>query len=124
MKALRNFENIDKVKLLHDLFPEEIPQLLDNIQAFCMDFQEHREAYAKDWNNGFMPFEYWLSLSGQTAELIKKHRFNMVKSSRVFSDQLCFGYTVLFVNDRIVKYADKVSGNPKFKLAVAMLFKA
>lgn len=46
----------------------------------------------------------------------------MIKSSRVFSDQLFFTYTVFFVNDRIIKYAENVSENEKFKLAVTLLF--
>ena len=111
MKALNEFENKDKLRLLHDLFPEEMPLVLDNIEQVCADFREHKEAYAKDWNSGFMPFNYWFSLSEQTAELIKKYRFSMVKSSRVFSDQLSYTYAVLFVNDRIIKYADKVAIN-------------
>jgi hypothetical protein len=124
MKALKNFDNTDKLKVLHELFPDEIPQLLDDIQEFCTHFLAHKEDYAKDWNIGFMPFDYWLSLSEQTAELIKKYHFNMVKSSRVFSDQLTYTYAVLFVNDRIVKYADEMNDNSKFKKAVNLLFKA
>jgi hypothetical protein len=122
MKALNKFENRDKLKVLHELFPEEMPQVLDHIQEVCADFKKHWEAYAKDWNDGFMPFDYWLSLSEQTAELIKKYRFNMVRSSRVFSDQLSYSYAVLFVNDRIVKYAKGHSNNEKFNMAVALLF--
>lgn len=122
MKALDNFQNVDKLKLLHELFPKEMPLLLDHIMEVCADFREHKEEYAKDWNNGFMPFDYWFSLSEQTAELIKKYRFNMVRSSRVFSDQLSYTYAVLFVNDRIIKYVESHSKDEKFKQAVTLLF--
>jgi len=47
----------------------------------------------------------------------------MLKSSSVFADQLCFGYTSLFLNDRIIKYADQISQNQKFKTAVDLLYK-
>ncbi len=124
MKALNKFQNIDKLKALHELFPDEIPKLLDAIQEFCTHFKKHQETYAKDWNSGFMPFDYWLSLSEETAELIKKYRFNMVKSSRVFSEQLSYTYTVLFVNDRIIKYTNKMSEKSKFRQAVNLLFNA
>jgi len=123
MKALQNFENIDKLKLLHDLFPQEIPILLDGIVEFCKEFKENNEAHAENWNDGFMPIGYWLSLSDETEKLIKKYRFNMLRSSRVFADQLSFTYAVLFVNDRIIKHADNISPNVKFKLAVELLFK-
>lgn len=122
MKKLVEFNNGDKLRLLHDLFSDEIPMLLDHLQQVCADFREHKESYAKDWNNGFMPFDYWFSLSEQTAGLIKKYRFNMVRSSRVFSDQLSFTYAVIFVNDRIIKYADKFAADEKFKQAVILLF--
>jgi hypothetical protein len=48
----------------------------------------------------------------------------MVKSSKVFSEQLfhSFDYTALFVNDRIIKYAESRSKNHRFKLAVTLLF--
>ncbi len=54
---------------------------------------------------------YWYTFqlvytAAQTDGLITKYRFNMVRSSKVFFDQLCFGYTVFFVNDRIIKYAE------------------
>lgn len=61
-------------------------------------------------------------IKGSNSRLIKKYRFNMVRSSRVFSDQLSFTYAVIFVNDRIIKYADKVSADEKFKQAVILLF--
>ncbi len=124
MKALANFENKDKLRLLHDLFPLEIPVLLDDIMEFCKDFRENKEAYAKNWSNGFMPIAYWLKLSEETETLINKYRRDMERSSKVFSDQLSFTYAVLFVNDRIIKYADNESENYKFKVAVDLLFKA
>jgi hypothetical protein len=124
MKALNQLTNTDKGKLLHELFPDEIPDLLDNIQSVCTHFKANREAYAKTWDFGLMSFDMWLQLAEQADNLIKKHRTNMVRSSKIFSDHLfhSFDYTVLFVNDRIIKYAEGKSENSKFKLAVALLF--
>jgi hypothetical protein len=45
----------------------------------------------------------------------------MRKNSKVFSDLLFYGYTALFVNDRIVKYAAH-SGSEKFRKAVELLY--
>ena len=126
MKAINQWTNTDKAKLLHELFPDEIPALLEDIQAVCAHFKANREAYAKTWDFGLMTFDMWLNLAEQADKLIGKHRTNMVRSSKVFSEQLfhSFDYTVLFVNDRIIKYAEDKSKSNKFKQAVNLLFTA
>lgn len=122
MKALHTLTGVEKAKLLHDLFPDEIPTLLEAIEEFCADFKARPEEYRKHWKDGFMTFEYWLGLAEETAGLLKKYKFNMKRSSRVFSDQLYFTYTSVFVTDRIVKYAEHASENARFKLIVQAFF--
>ena len=123
MKDLKNLINSEKAKLLHDLFPQEVPPLLEFIDAWNHKLEIEQEAIRKDWNFGLMSFDQWFRLSRETADLLKRHRSNMIRSSRVFSDQLFFSYTALYVTDCIIKYADWESNSPKFKLAVALLFK-
>jgi hypothetical protein len=123
MKSLDKFDNTDKLRLLHELFPQEIPALLEDILEFCKDFRENNEAYAKNWNSGFMPLEFWLYLSNETEKIINRYKFNLLRSSKVFADQLSYIHAVLFVNDRIIIYSDSRSQNVKFRLAVDMLFK-
>lgn len=123
MKALEDLTNTEKARLLHDLFPEEVKMFLEHLDKICADLEEHKDEHLKKWNNGFMSFNYWLSLVNETAGILKRHQFSMVKSSRVFSDQLFFTYTSLFVNDRIVKYADHISQNQRFKMAVELFYK-
>jgi hypothetical protein len=122
MKSLKEMNNTEKARLLYDLFPEEMPALIENLIKVCADFLTYKEEYAKGWKDGFVPFDYWFALSQETAAILKKHGFTMRKSSRVFSDQLFYTYTIVFVNDRIVKYAQGVSMNEKFKKAVEMLY--
>jgi hypothetical protein len=126
MKAINQLTNTDKAKLLHELFPDEIPLLLEDIQAVYANFKANSEAYAKTWDFGLMTFDMWLQLAEQADKLIHKHRNNMVRSSKVFAEQLfhSFDYTVIFVNDRMIKYAEGKSENNKFKQAVALLFAA
>ena len=49
-------------------------------------------------------------------------KYRMINRGKVFLDQLCFTGTSLFVTDRIIKYAEKVSTNEKFKQAVTSPF--
>ncbi|RLJ77340.1 hypothetical protein [Pedobacter alluvionis] len=122
MKALIDLTNTEKARLLHDLFPEEMPLFIEHLKKVCEDFNVNKEQYAKKWENGFMGFGYWFSLSEETARILKRHAFNMAKSSRVFSDQLFFTNTSIFVNDRIIKYAEHISANEKFKIAVELIY--
>lgn len=121
MKALHELTNTMKGRLLFELFPDEMPALLDHLAEVCADFHTNQEDYKKNWHDGFMPFDYWFSLSEECAALLKKHGQKVRKNSKVFSDQLFYGYTALFVNDRIVKYA-ACSGNSKFKQAVELFY--
>jgi hypothetical protein len=122
MKALQNLTNTEKARLLYDLFPAEIPLFLEDLTRVCEDLKERKETYIKEWDCGLITFEYWFSIAENTADILKRHTFNMKKSSRVFSDQLFFMHNSLFVNDRIVKYADRKSKNEKFKTAVNLLY--
>lgn len=122
MKTLENLTNTEKARLLHDLFPDEIRLFLEDLTNVCSDIENNKDEHSKKWNIGWLTFNYWLSLANETAGILKSHKFNMIKSSRVFSDQLFFTYTSLFVNDRIVKYAEHKSQNEKFKIAVNLLY--
>lgn len=119
---MKPLTNTDKAKLLHELFPEEMPMLLDDMKTFCTDFIRFQDDHRKNWS-GIMHFDLWLYFAEEIAGLIRKHRIPMLKSSRVFSEQLCFSYAVLLVNDRIIKYAEKNSRNLKFRLAIELLYK-
>lgn len=117
IKALHELTNTMKGRL----FPDEMPALLDHLAEVCADFRANHQDYKMNWNNGFMSFDYWFSLSEECASLLKKHGHTMRKNSKVFSDQLFYGYTALFTGDRIVKYASH-SGSEKFKQAVELIY--
>lgn len=122
MKSNTNLDNTAKAKLLHELFPEEVKPFIEHLKQVCSDFEEHQQQYRESWDFGFFSFDEWLSLSRQTMERIKRFELDIIRSSKVFSDQLCFNLQALFVNDRIIKYADKISTNEKFKLMVQVLY--
>ncbi|RYZ25536.1 MAG: hypothetical protein EOP49_44500 [Sphingobacteriales bacterium] len=122
MKSITQLDNTAKAKLLHELFPEEAGLFLTHLKQVCLDFEQHQQQYRESWDFGFFSFDEWVNLSRQTLVRIEKFEFKMTRSSKVFSDQLCFNLQALFVNDRIIKYADKISSNQKFKLMVQMLY--
>ena len=121
-KPLITLTNSEKARLLADLFPDEIVLFLDDLKAFCTDFRERKEEFARKWETGIVPFEYWQHLSSETEALLNRHIISMKKSSKVYSDQLYFSDTALFVNDRVIKYAEKKSQNDKFKIAIKLFY--
>ena len=123
MNPLHNYANVDKAALLHQLFPQEIPALLEFVSGMCLSIREEEERNRKAWDNGFMSFDYWLSLITETDQIITVKSNVMVKSYRVFSEQLFSGYTALFVNHCIWVYtSSRTPADPKFTLAVRLLF--
>lgn len=123
MKALELLTNTEKVRALHELFPEDLPLFLEYLNSVCTDLEEPKDQYFEKWDSSFMSFSNWLSLANETVGILKRHKFNMAKNSRVFSDQLFFSYTSLFVNTCIVQYAAQISENQKLKIAVDLFYK-
>jgi hypothetical protein len=122
MKPLHLLTNIGKGKLLADLFPEKVEPIIDNILEVCRHITQHQEAIKRTWDSGFVSFDFWLSLAAEAEKLIRKHRYNIIRSSKVFSDQLFFGHLALFTNDCIIKYAAKQGSPAKFQKTVELLF--
>jgi hypothetical protein len=122
MKSITHLDNTTKAKILHEFFPEEVKPFIEHLKQVCTDFEEHQQQYRESWDFGFFSFDEWLSLSRQTMQRIEKFELDIIRCSQVFSDQLCFNLQALFVNDRIIKYADKISSNQKYKMMVHVLY--
>ena len=122
MKALTNFTNVDKAALLHQLFPEEIPELLDFITGMCQSIREDEQRNREAWDGGFMPFDYWLGLGNSSEKLITERHALLVKSWRIFSEQLFSDYKAIFLNHCISCYTKvRKHPDPKFTLAIDLL---
>jgi len=123
MKRLHQMTNVDKANALHQLFPQEIPALLDFITGMCEAIQQDKDRNRSNWDDGFMSFDYWLSLILETEYRIKKFQNRMCESNKVFAEQLFDGFTAVFASHCITVYTSvKKHPNAKFTLAVELLF--
>ncbi|WP_134089023.1 hypothetical protein [Olivibacter sp. XZL3] len=123
MKAIDELTNTDKAKLIHQLFPEEIAPLLEYTSSFCVRLPENRAVYESEWSNkSIITFSFWLHLAGETEKLIKRLKYDMIKSRHVFAEQLCFNHNAIFFNKCLVRYAKEKSINDKFKKAIDLLY--
>lgn len=122
MKSLEQLINVEKGRLLHEIFPSEMPALLQYIKEMCVFTDTNKDAIQARWTNGLLTCDFWFTLSFNVNRIIDKYDTKLTKSSRLFADQLFDGYTALFTVDCIVKYANSQEENMKFQNAVAMLF--
>ena len=123
MKPLEQLINVEKGKLLHELFPNEMPALFHHIKETCNLIDTDKDTIRAHWKNGLLTADFWFTLSGNANRIIDKYGAKLEKSSRLFADQFFDRYTAIYTIECIVKYASSKTADKKFINAVAMLFR-
>ncbi len=121
MKALIMLEPQEKARMLAELFPMEIEDVISFVTARITYFREHEQKIRDDWDNGLIAFELWESSLSEAEKAIKKHGGKLVRNPRFFAEQLFSGYRAFFTVDCLVKYVRENGGSKKFQLAVDLL---
>ena len=123
MKPLEHLINVEKARLLHELFPQEIPALLDYTHNMCLTIQEDEQLTRNVWENGLLTVEAWLSFVEEVRSKIDKYGKGLHTQSRLFADQLFDGYTALYMVHCLTLYTTtRKHSNRKFVLAIDLLF--
>lgn len=123
MNALHQLTNVERAAILHQLFPDEIPALLDFISGFCSTIKEDEERNRQAWKNGIFTFDFWLNLLNTVEERIKRSNSRFNKSHWQFSEQLFDGFLACFTICAIQNYVTvRQHDNKKFMQAVDLLF--
>lgn len=123
MKPLENLINVEKARLLHELFPQEIPALLEYVSNMCLTIQEDEQLTRTQWENGLMTVEAWLSFVEEVGNKISRYGKRLHAQSRLFADQLFDGYAALYMVHCMTLYTTlRKHPNRKFALAIDLLF--
>jgi hypothetical protein len=123
MKPLENLINVEKARLLHKLFPQEIPALLEYTNNMCLTIQEDEQLTRNQWENGLLTVEAWLSFVEEVRSKIDKYGKRLLTQSSLFADQLFDGYTALYMVHCMTLYTTtRKHNNRKFMLAIDLLF--
>lgn len=123
MKPLENLINVEKAKLLHELFPQEIPALLAYTGSMCLTLQEEEQLSRSKWDNGLFTVDAWLSFVKEVGDKINRYGKRLHSQSRLFADQLFDGYLALYMVHCLTLYTTiRKHDNPKFTLAIDLLF--
>ncbi|MBB3054284.1 hypothetical protein [Mucilaginibacter gotjawali] len=119
MKILKSLNNIQKAKLLHDLFSDEIPDFLKFLKGECENIKSNAMQIKADWKSNLFTAERWINLPAQTFQTIEKHQNDLQNSGYLFSEQLFSGFGAAFLSHHLWQYTEtKEYTVPKFKIAV------
>lgn len=124
MKRLEQLNNVERARILFELFPSEIPAFLEFQKAVTDNLVRDPDQLKEKWENQFFNFDFWMSLVKDVQQKLEKHSFNLSKKSRLFSDQLFDGYLALYSAHCLHQYA--IHGkleNPRFVHAIEVFFK-
>lgn len=121
MKTRHNLNNVERGKLLADLFPDELQGILDAIPLIYETLSRNKADIAGQWNNPLITFDSWFRLATGVNTVITEHGSKLLKSKR-FSDELFDGYYAFFTIDCMVKYAEKERKDSNFYHMVIALF--
>ena len=123
MKPLEQLINVEKAKLLHQLFPQEIPALLAYTSSLCSTILEEEQLLRSKWDNGLFTVEAWLSFVKEVGSKINRYGKRLYTQSRLFADQLFDGYLALYMVHCLTIYTTiRKHSDSKFVLAVDLLF--
>ncbi|WP_316787756.1 hypothetical protein [Pedobacter frigoris] len=114
----------EKASLLHLLFPEEMPALINYIEGMAITLQEQQDTQRKKWDKEYMPFDQWMKTMDTIRYKIKTRRDKLQQQHRLFARLLFSGQNALFSTHCILIYLSTTKHpNHKFMLALEMLFK-
>jgi len=123
MASLKELNNIQRARLLHQLFPEEIPGVLNFIAETCMVINNHPQIIRANWKNEQFTVELWLVLALDVECLIKRHGKNLEIQAIIFAEQLFSGILSVFLIHCLMQYAIcNKSVDPKFSTAIDLFF--
>lgn len=122
MKTLTELSNIEKARLLGQLFRRELPLMIETIEATCKQFLKEEPYVRAYWDNGFIQVDLWFTVVHELELQIAKYRFHMGKSPNVFADQLFYGYRAMVSVQSLLKMEDINNGAGNLKQAINLFF--
>ncbi len=123
MKPLAQLNNVEKAKLLFQLFPEEIPAFLAFQKAATENLLRDPDQLKDERDNAFFTIEFWVKIAADTNKVLDKYKIRLAKRSRLFANQLFDRYTALYSTHCLKKYIKhKIVTDLKFKAFVELLF--
>lgn len=121
MKPYHKMDLLDKAKLLHQLFPDEMPQLLGFLKGVCATILENEQT--GESKQLLQHHGRWLPVAKDLHRRIEQYGERLHDNASLFADQLFDGLDGYFVQECIKDYVTiKVLDDQQYIQAVQLLF--
>lgn len=123
MQNLQYLNNVQRAKLLFDLFSTETVAFLAFTQTTTEMLKRDKDLLAQHWEMPFLSVAQWVELAHEVGVILERYKTKLPRSTRLLADQLFDGYTALFTVHCLQQFcATQPLTDPRFKTAVALLF--
>jgi hypothetical protein len=122
MKTLEKLSNRQKGKLLADLLPEELPDIILFIEHEIQSLLENEQQTRSHWKPILLTANVWFQLVRSIEKAIQRYGSSLYKNHRCFARRLFDGYEALFTIYCLVEYSAKAECNHKLRQAIHLLF--
>jgi hypothetical protein len=124
MKKLELLNNVERAKLMFDLFPGEIPSYVHYTKSIADAICNDPDYVKHEWEDQLITIEFWLQLAAEIKKIIERYKGRFTSNSRLLSDQLFDGYLALFSIHCLHQYtASEDCRDESFKLAAEMFYR-
>lgn len=120
-KSLKMLNNVERAKILAELFPEFMFDMVDMIEKVATMIIEDKQNLEKDWGRNIVSFPMWLQLAENAKRRIEADRKMMAAKPRRFADQLFDGYDGIFGAHCLLELT-KVHKDEKLVQAINLYF--
>jgi hypothetical protein len=123
MKALSAMNNVERAKLLFDLFPQEKTPFVDFEKKLIDHLVKNSQTIREKWEDGMFSFEFWVNQANGAGARITSSRSKMTKNSQILATELFDDMRALFSAHCLQQYTlSMVPKNKHFILAVKAIF--
>lgn len=123
LKKIKKMTIVERARMLHELFPDEIPGLINYVDGMCSTILEDTEANKELWKITVLPFNLWLEQLKAVQNEIHTYREKLHQKSTLFADLLFDGYRACFLIDCLRIYiSTQKHSNWKFSAMLEILF--
>jgi hypothetical protein len=122
MNPLNKMNNVDRGRLLVDLFPAELPNITKYIQQEAQQMRDNKQDIKAHWAGTLFSDEFWFTLVENVNKKIEKCGTKLHKKSRWFADQLFDGYDALFTLYCLQEFAIKTECSQQLTQAIHLIF--